>query len=418
MNLCFLGACNEVGKSCFWLQAGEVRLFLDVGIRIHDGNLAPNLEQHQADAAVITHAHMDHSGALPALYKHHDIPAFMTFPTIPVMNLLLADSEKVALQNRVPLPYSSQHVKRMNKRLTALSYDSDYQFFDGTTLRFLDAGHILGSAQALIRNKKTLLYTGDFKTTPTRMHDGAKPPQEDVDVLVTESTYAQRTHPPREELEKQFADAVNDAIAENLTVLVPCFAVGRTQEILQVLAARVRAPVYLDGMGKTVSQIACDFPSYCRSSKALFSAMERTTLVDDREMRRRISKKPCVIVSTAGMLDGGPALSYMRELNASGKGVVFLTGYQVAGTNGRMLEEQKKIRDHGRKMDISLAVRQFDFSAHAGAEDLLEYARRVNPEKIFCIHGDTGVCDALAEQLTEEEGFDAIAPEQDKKYEV
>ncbi|MBI5036591.1 MBL fold metallo-hydrolase [Candidatus Micrarchaeota archaeon] len=301
MKITFLGASQEVGKSCFLVEC-EVKLLLDAGIMVNRNNETPHLANVKADALVISHAHLDHSGAAPMLFKHHPIPAFTTFPTLPLVSLLWADSEKIALLNKQTLPYSSREVERLLKNAVPLPYGSEYKFYEGTSFKLLDAGHILGSSQVLVRNEKTLLYTGDFKPEDTRLHSAAKPPEEEVDVLVTESTYGAREHPERKKLEDEFCDAVEQALEKDEPALLPCFAVGRAQEILMVLHAhRINADIYLDGMAKTVSSIMTDFPSYLKKPAALKNALERAKFIESREQRKSLTKRPCVIISSAGM---------------------------------------------------------------------------------------------------------------------
>lgn len=424
MKLTFLGATRQVGKSCIHVQLNQVRLLMDSGLKIHDGNEPPDLRQHKFDAAVITHAHLDHSGSAPTLLHYGDAPVFTAFPTIPLTNLLLEDSEKVALRNKKTLPFTTQDAKRLQKKFFGLPFEHEYEFYDGTRFTLKDAGHIPGSAQVFATDgKKSLWYTGDFNTSESRLHSPAATPEKgtEIDALVIESTYANRDHPPREELEKSFCEAVQDALDAGKVVLMPSFAVGRMQEIAQVLNEnknRVRGEIYFDGMGTSVNEIVLDFPSYVRNAGALNAAIRRARVVESKRERRQITQKPCVILSSAGMLDGGPALSYLQALNNNNNGVVFLTGFQVAGTNGwRLVNGQPlRVNDGARMEKIILPFKHFDFSAHTGRTQLFDFVKRVNPKKVFCVHGDAEVCDEFARELKEDHGFDAVAPEEGQVF--
>jgi len=411
VKITFLGAAQQVGQSAFLVES-DVNLMLDCGMKVHDANQSelPHLESVKADALILSHAHLDHSGAAPALYKHHPIPAFATAPTLPLVSLLWEDSEKIAILNKSALPYNRSDVQRLTKHAMPMNYGAEYQFYEGTKFSFLDAGHIIGSAQVLIENKKTLLYTGDFKTEPTRLHNGIQAPEVPVDAMIMESTYAGKEHTPRKELEKRFCEEVQDAVDHDLTVLVPAFAVGRAQEMLMILqSGNMNADVWMDGMAKTVTGIMLDFPSYLRNPKALKAAVQDCRLVETHEQRRAAARKPGVIISTSGMMDGGPILSYLKAVNHHGKGTVFLTGYQGEGSNGEALLKGDKVRFTGYAEKVRLPVKQFDFSGHSSGSELLKYVKQVGPQYVYCVHGDDEACRLLAQQL-KEEGFDASAP--------
>ena len=425
MKLTFLGACRQVGKSSILAQLGDVRLLLDCGLRVHTEHLAPPIHQYKFDACVLSHAHLDHSGATPLAAREGKGPVFATFPTIPVTELLLEDNEKVSLRNHHALPFRKQDVKRLYTRFFGLPYGLPYEFYDGTRFKFYDAGHILGAAQVLIEQKgRRMLYTGDFNYSETRMHGPAKVPDEaaeGIDALVIESTYANREHPPRDDLERRFVNEVQKALDDGKVALLPCFAVGRTQEVLQVLYAnRLRGDIYLQGMGAKVNDIATDFPSYVKNAGMLNASLARAKRIESKEQRRRVTEKPCVIVATAGMLDGGPALSYLQALNRRGNGVVFMTGFQVPGTNGSLLASGERVwvNERTRREHVRIPFSQWDFSAHSGHSQLIDYVKKINAQRVFCMHGDAAVCVEFARELREDHGFNAVAPMEEEKFSV
>lgn len=420
MKLFFLGAAGEVGRSNFLVETDgpeKLSLFLDAGLKQWNHGELPMDPPKLPDAIILSHGHLDHCGALPMTYKHETVPTFCTFPTSPIVQLLLEDSLKIAKQEKRPSHFSKADAVKTIKNMVCLPYGRRYDFYEGTSFEFLDAGHIIGSAQTILRTKNkgkdfTLAYTGDFKGEPTRVHGGAAPVEEEVDALIIESTYALREHPPREAVEKEFCESVRDVLDSGGNVLLPCFAVGRTAEILSVLYENgFRDDIWVDGMGRKVLQIMHDYPSYVSNYKRLMEAFQNSQNIEHHGMRKEALEKPSIIIATAGMLEGGPALGFIEKMNADRKGkhAVFLTGFQVPGTNGDRLLKEGKMKLKGKVVKIDLPLKQFSFSAHADHKDLLKYAKHVSPEKVFCVHGDAGSCQAFAAEL-KEQGFDAIAP--------
>lgn len=410
MRIRFEGASRQVGRSQFEVDTEEMTILLDAGMA-RDEEKVPLKPTRRPDAIILSHAHLDHSGFLPSYYQNQRMPWLATFPTLPITGILWPDSIKVMRSRKESPPITEKEIKTCVRHCVALPMHEKYEFYDGTTAELHDAGHILGSAQVLLeKGDKSLLYTGDYNSSPTRNHAPAETPAKGVSGLIIESTYSDRDHPPRQDVERAFITAVKQA-TESGNALVPCFALGRTQEILQVLdAAGIRAPIWVDGMGTDVNAVYEEYTAFVRDHVALERAIERARPIENSSQRRAVAEgKGNVIITTAGMLEGGPVLSYMDKMNAAGRGAVLLTGYQVEETNGRRLVDSKLVKYNGKILKVSLPVKQFDFSAHSGKTESFEYVRAVNPEKVFCVHGDETVCQTFAEKLREE-GFDAYAP--------
>ena len=413
MKLTFLGASREVGRSAVLMEAGK-RLLFDYGVKLGKRVEHPMPFQGFLDAFILSHAHLDHSGYAPALYETMNAPCFATHPTMALSSLLLRDSLKVARLRGEPEPFTSFHIKKFEHAFIPLAYGNPFPLRNDITLTLFDAGHSPGAAIAQVyAERKRVVYTGDFKMEPTRMHSGAEF-VEKTNVLITESTYSDADHPDRDKVEKKLVSDVREIIDNGGTVLFPSFAVGRSQELLMFMADRLRGVrTYIDGMSQAATEIAAEYPGYLRDGRSLRKGMKNAEWVESDAQRRKAVSQPGVIISSAGMLEGGPALSYLMRLNKKSK--IILTGYQVAGTNARTLWDSRYINVDGMRQDIKLPVDFFDMSAHAGRSDLIKFVKRANPEKVFCIHGDK--CEQFAEELCGM-GFEAYAPILGSSFEV
>jgi putative mRNA 3-end processing factor len=222
-----------------------------------------------------------------------------------------------------------------------------------------------------------------------------------------EGTYAGREHENRKQLEREFLEKIDEVVNRGGTAIIPAFAVARSQEILLVLN-NAKYDVWFDGMGRKISKLYLKYPKYLRSVDALRKAMTRINMVQS-EQSRKTAMKGDVIVTSSGMMDGGPVLSYMNKLKNDKKSAVLLTGYQVEGTNSRLLIEKGKLNFYGVIEKVHCEVEYYDFSAHAGHSELVEFAKRCTPEKIILFHSAdrTPLADALkdtAEVITPMKG--------------
>jgi putative mRNA 3-end processing factor len=264
--------------------------------------------------------------------------------------------------------------------------------------------------------EKSLLYTGDFKVEETRLFKGADLKTGPVDYLVIESTYGDRNHPERRECEKLFIEEIQETVDRGGTALVPSFAVGRSQEIVDVLHEhKIGVPVYLDGMGQKAARATLRFPEFLKNPRSLKKALEKTVWIKNNADRKKAMAKPGVIVTTAGMLQGGPALNYLKKLYRDERNNVFLTGFQVEGTPGRTLMETNKINIDGKLYEVKGKVEKFDFSAHASQQEMMKAISHWQPEKILLVHGDKEVIQLFKEKISKETGIETIAPEAGKK---
>ncbi len=408
MKIRFFGGAHEVGRSAILVEY-ERNIMLDYGMKIDHESQFP-VGSPKVDACVISHAHLDHSGCGPALYNEASLPTFGTMPTLRLSTLLLEDSIKISHRNHTKLNYHSRQLGLFKSRFISVEY-GERAGFGNYDITLSDAGHISGSAITLIeraqgRDNRRIAYTGDFKLSPQMLHNGAEVVKSDV--LIIESTYATREHPDRKKLIADFVDKVKETLDNNGTALIPTFAVGRAQELLAVLGqAGLADRTYVDGMAREATRIVLSHSNFIDNAGVLSAAANDATFVDMPGMRREILDEPAIILTPAGMLNGGPVLDYISHLNRDSH--IFITGYQVEGTTGRDLVENGRVSFDGKREKVRTPFSVYDFSAHAGKSDLYKYVRESAPNTVICVHGDPGNTEAFANAL-KGEGFEAYAP--------
>ncbi len=400
-----LGASREVGRSAFMLHTDK-NIMLDYGMKIFDAAGAPTFPLHtdiKPDMMVLSHAHMDHSGCLPALYTNSKIRWYSTPPTRYISEVLWLDSQKIMGDG---LPYQPHHFKKALKYWTPMLYKQPINTAE-TRIEMFDAGHISGSAMVDIEYRgKNFFYTGDFKCEETFMHKPAKF-VDSIETLMIESTYAKKEHPPRKESEEKMMEEIYETIDNGGTALLPAFALGRTQELIALVRSYDKdIPVFVDGMGRDLTDIYLRYPQYIKDAKELRKAVKNITMVRYPADRRAATKDPGVIITSAGMMNGGPVLNYLFNVNSNSK--VIFTGYCVEGTNGWLLQNNGTIMKDGSELNVDLPIRYIDLSAHAGRSDILNFIKNANPEKILLVHGDKP--EEFATELKDDFGYDALAP--------
>ncbi len=409
INARFLGGAEEVGSLGLYMEIDELRLLFDYGLTPSKPPTYP-MPAPPMDSVFLTHVHLDHSGMMPRISTEHDVNIYATQPTISVLPLMLNDTIKVANIEGFPIPYTKEEVEGVMDNLIPVEYGKPVEMGSLEIIPH-NAGHIPGSAMYELRDERKILFTGDIQTVNTHLVWAAKPVK--TDVLIMESTYAGREHPDRNETEKLFIEKIEDVVSRGGVAIVPAFAVGRTQEIMLILA-KTDFEVWLDGMGRFVTNLFLQNPGYLKSAKKLKKAKNRINIVRRRSDRKKALRGE-VIITTGGMLEGGPVLHYINHLKNDTRSAILLTGYQVEGTNGRLLMDEGILDLYGVKEKIDSEVVFFDFSAHAGHSELVEFARKCSPEKIVLMHGDSR--EKLAEDL-KNLGFEVIMPKNGESFTI
>lgn len=380
----FLGGAGEVGRLGMLLEQDEAHLLFDYGMSPDKPVPIYPQECPPIDLVLLTHAHLDHSGMLPWVAARYESTILTSRPSAEVATILHNDSHKIATQEGYPAPYDKGDIKHTQKVFDYIKH-AEYRHQAGMELHFHSAGHIPGSTMYELRSDRRILFTGDLNLTNTRLVWGAHPVK--CDLLFMESTYAGREHPDRRETEKAFLDAVSDTIRRGGTAIIPTFAVGRSQEIALVLKDAGHE-VWLDGMAKDVSRIFLQNPEFIRNKRDLERTFERIKFVHSQHGRKQAARGGNVILTTSGMLDGGPVLFYLSQLHADTRSSVLLTGFQVEGSNGRRLLETGFIEDKGVRIKVDCQVQKFDFSAHAGHNELVRFAKASGAKDVVLFHGD------------------------------
>ncbi len=406
----FLGATREVGRSAVAVMTDKTKLLLDYGVMVdHQPGFPMHVSPKEVNGVVLTHGHLDHSGAVPIFHIQERIPVFGTRLTFELAQLLISDFIHLS---GYYLPFEYLELRSMMRAVVPMGYRESRSVGD-MQLQLLDSGHLPGSAQAVVEaDGKRLVYTSDFNSVNTRLLKAADRNYGAIDAFIIESTYADEDHPERAALEKEFVEKIIEVVENGGTVLVPAFSVGRSQEIACVLAAHhFEYAVTIDGMTREANRMLTNYLTFLRDPRLFMDAVHSSDNVEGWRDRRIAMSKPGVIISPAGMLKGGPAAFYVQKLGKKYRNAVFLVSYQIPGTPGYELLEKGHCVIDGKMRKIKAKVERFDFSSHAGATELRETVSKLegNP-KLYVMHGAEGNCERFAKWIKEETGFDAVAP--------
>lgn len=407
MKIKFLGGAEEVGRLAIKIVENKDSLMVDYGM-IPDKPPKYPMPPEKVDGLFLTHSHLDHTGMVPHYFNKFEADFFATTMTANSIRPLLEDSLKVARLEHYPDYFSISDIESIYSSLVPVKYGETHEFGNMTFVPH-NAGHIPGSTMWQFQNKRTVLVTGDMNTIDTFLLEGAKPVKSDV--LIIESTYAGKEHEDRSAVVNRFKQRVKEVVDTGGKVVLPTFAVGRTQELIMTLAD-MDLDIAVDGLGNAITSIYMHTPGYLRSTKEFKDAVSKTRTIRNTRMRENALRND-VIITTSGMMDGGPVLNYVKRLKDDQNSAIFLTGYQVEGTNGRSLMEKGNLTIDGKLVKPRMKTDFFDMSAHAGHSELVNFIKEVSPETVILCHGDQR--EKLISDLSE---FEIILPLNGQEFEL
>jgi hypothetical protein len=448
LRITALGGYREVGRSATLLMTRESKILIDCGVAVSAENggstpyfSAPELQPMDSiDAVVITHAHLDHMGLVPALFKYgYDGPIYCTAPTRDMASLLQLDYIKVAVGEAKKPPYESEHIRAAVLHTIPLKYGETTDISPDVRLTFQNAGHILGSSIAHFHvgdGLYNIAFTGDMKFEKSWLFNAAVNKFPRLETLVMESTYGgyHDMQPSRQDAANQLKEVVRTALSRGGKILIPVFAVGRSQELMLVLEEQMRnhqvpkVPIYLDGMIWEATAIHTAYPEYLNSQlrTQIFQMGENPFLsdifkrVDSGEMRERIchDPEPCIVLATSGMMNGGPVLEYFKNWCDNETSTLVFVGYQGEGTMGRKIQKgwsDISLQDKGKPLTLHMKmdVETVDgFSGHSDRRQLVNFISTLEPrpERIIIGHGEDFKCSDLASTLYKKFGIETRAP--------
>jgi uncharacterized protein len=436
MQLTFLGGADEVGASCTLIEMGGKRLLVDAGIRISPRtsrgiqndqlpDLHPISEAGGPDYILVTHAHTDHTGALPLVVERYPhVPVLGTRPTIALTRILQADAQRIMRskheqEGELPI-FDEVASQRLMDNFQPVEFNQPVRLGEGLQVSFHPSGHIAGAGMLVLEGEEgTLVMSGDLSLNDQRAVVSASVPRVKADALVLESTYGGRLHANRVAEERRLIETLKQITERGGTALIPAFALGRAQEVIQIILAhrdQLDAPVYVDGMVRSVCQGYVGFadllpPSTVRMAgeKALFFR-ENIKPVESATMREEIARagQPAVVVASSGMLTGGASVVYARHIAADERSAILLTGYQDEEAPGRFLQRLMKEREtdetptlnlDGKRVTVRCEIDTYSLSAHADEAELVSVAEALNAQEIMLVHGDPGARHSLATAL-------------------
>lgn len=448
LRITALGGVQQVGRSAFLVQTRESNVLLDCGINPGSSKPfepfprfdAPTFEIDSLDAVVISHAHLDHCGLVPFLYKYgYDGPVYCSAPTSNLMTLLQLDYLDVAGKQGVISHYDQKDVRECVLHTIPLRHGVVTDIAPDVRLTLHNAGHILGSSVTHLHvgeGLHNIVYTGDYKYARSMLLEAATTEFPRVETLITESTYGSPNDfmPPRVEAEGRLTSIINETLERKGKVIIPVPAVGRAQEIMLVIDGYMRrglmkeAPLFIEGMISEATAIHTAYPEYLGRDvrrSILYDGInpfksDYFTIVEHPSVRQEIiDGEPCIIMATSGMLEGGPVIDFFKSLAEDDKNSIIFVSYQIEGTMGRRVQKglpEVTMIDSDGKMGVvkvRLQVESIEgFSGHSDRRQIINYITHLKPkpERVVVCHGEKAKCLSMANFIQRRCGIQALVP--------
>jgi len=434
VRLSVLGAGRHVGRSAFLLQTPNSSVLLDCGVDVASSGqdrfpyfTIPEFDISKLDAVIISHAHLDHVGLLPYLFKMgYKGPVYMTPPTRDIAALLALDFIGVAYKQAAKPLFSSVDIKEMVKHTICLNFNEVTDIAPDIRITLYNAGHVLGSAMVHLNignGFHNLVYSGDYKYLKTRLLDPAIANFPRVETVITESTYGGKndTLAPRKETEAEFLKIVNETIQKGGKVLIPELGLGHAQETMLRVEEAIRngelpnIPLYVDGMIWDINGIHTAYPDFLSSRVRSEIFQDKNPFLSDvfsrvgshHEREKVIQGGPCIVIATSGMLVGGASVEYFKNFASNPNNAMIISCYQGPGSLGRRIEDGETkviVEDESGKREIEVKMRvEFlkGLSPHAGRSEILSFFNNMQPKprRIIVNHGEVSKCLDLASAL-------------------
>ncbi|MFA6073054.1 MAG: beta-CASP ribonuclease aCPSF1 [Candidatus Woesearchaeota archaeon] len=445
IRVSYLGGGRQVGRSCLLLQTPESRIMLDCGIDVSSTDEAypyleaPELDIKELDAIIVSHAHIDHSGLVPYLFKYgFRGPVYCTEPTRDIMSLLQLDLVKIQRGEGKDPIYTSDEVKDMVKHTITLGYEEVTDITPDVRITFYNAGHTLGSAMVHIHvgnGLHNILYTADMKYAKTRLLSPASTQFPRLETVMVESTYGGKDNvaQPLRDQDQILQEMIVNTVNRGGKVLMPTLGTGRGQEVIVMVEKLIQdglipdIPIYIDGMVWDITAIYTAYPEFLNSTirQQIFQRDNNPFLsknikqVGSSKERKQIIEEggPCILLATSGMLQGGPSVEYLKALAEDKRHSLIFSCYQGEGTLGRRIQNGDKeiiFREGQREevLHINLDVLKIEVSGHADRRELMNFIQHLSPrpKRILVNHGETSRCLDLASSIHKQFRIETEAP--------